>query len=484
MDVLFGLALSEQEINVLKDINDFIYGKFLIFLLIGVGVYFTIRTRFVQGRLFLDSFRVVAEKTDDESLSSFQTLMIATASRVGTGNIAGVTTAIVIGGFGSVFWMWLLAIIGGASAFIETVLAQVYKEREGKIYKGGPSYYIQRALGQRWLGIVFSILLVITFAFGFNGLQAQTISSSFELYVDDYQESIIPIIIGLAMAIYAAYLFFGGAKRIANVTSIIVPIMATLYIVVGMVVFFTNTDKFFPTMKIILTEAFDFKEIFSANAATGGFAGSCMVQGIKRGLFSNEAGMGTAPNASAATEVSHPVKQGMVQVLSVFIDTILLCSTTAFIVMLAGPTGLTDDTGELLNGVPFIQKTLENEFGFYGIVFITISMILFAGTSIIGNYFYAEYNVKFITENKTVLLIFRILAVGMVFIGAQLDLRVAWNLADVSMGFLATVNCIAILLLGGIAIKVMDDYERQKKAGLDPVFRAEDVGIHNTDCWK
>lgn len=485
MNGLFGFELSEQEINILTSINDFIYGKFLIFLLIAVGLYFSIRTRFVQGRLFKESLLVVMEKTDDEeSLSSFQALMIATASRVGTGNIAGVTTAIVIGGFGAVFWMWLLAIIGSASAFIETTLAQVYKEKEESIYKGGPSYYIQRALGKRWLGILFSVLLIITFAFGFNGLQAQTISSSFELYIEDYQSSIYPTLIGIAMAAYAIYIFFGGARRIASITSIVVPIMATLYIIVGLAIIFTNIEQVLPSLKIIFTEALDFKTIFSADAMAGGFGASCLVQGIKRGLFSNEAGMGSAPNAAAAAEVSHPVKQGMVQVLSVFIDTLVICTTTAFIVILSGPIGLKDETGQLVNGIPFVQKALESEFGFAGIVFMTISIILFAGTSMIGNYFYAENNVKFITANKKVLFVFRLLAVIMIFIGAQLDLKAAWNIADITMGAMATVNCIAIVLLGNIAIRVMKDYERQKAQGLDPVFRAEDLGIDNTDCWK
>lgn len=485
MESWFGAETYKSIMGVLDSINDFMYSKFLIFLLIAVGLYFTIRTRFVQGRLFGDSIKTILEKKENEdSLSSFQTLMIATASRVGTGNIAGVTTAIVLGGYGAVFWMWILAIIGGASAFVETTLAQVYKEREGAIYKGGPSYYIQRALGQRWLGIVFSILLILTFAFGFNGLQSQTISSSFKLYVDNYDSSIYPIIIGAIMAVYAAYLFFGGAQKIAKVSSIIVPIMAVIYIVVGLVIFFTNIDKLGSSLSTLFSDAFDFQKIFDPNSVAGGFAGSCMVQGIKRGLFSNEAGMGSAPNAAAAAEVSHPAKQGMVQVLSVFIDTIIICSTTAFIVMLAGPIGLTDDNGDLVNGIPFVQKALESQFGFAGIVFITICIILFAGTSIIGNYFYAEFNMKFISENKTSLMIFRILAVAMIFIGAQLDLQMAWNLADITMGFMATVNCIAMLLLGGVAVKVLKDYEKQRSNGLNPVFLAKNVGLDNTDCWK
>ena len=254
--------------------------------------------------------------------------MIATASRVGTGNIAGVSTAIVMGGPGALFWMWIMAVVGSASAFIESTLAQVYKERDGKIFKGGPAYYIQRALGARWLGIIFAVLLILTFAFGFNGLQSFNIASAFEYYVPDFANSNVPMIIGVIVAIAAAILFFGGTHKISKISSILVPIMAGLYILIGLIIFFMNIGYLPEAMGIVMKEAFDWESIF------GGFAGSCVVLGIKRGLFSNEAGMGSAPNAAAAADVSHPAKQGLVQVLSVFIDTLLICSTTAFIVLL------------------------------------------------------------------------------------------------------------------------------------------------------
>lgn len=461
--------------NFLDTANDFLYSKFLIVLLIAAGLYFTIRTKFVQIRLLPESIRVVTEKSHTEGgMTSFQALMVATASRVGTGNIAGVATAIVMGGPGALVWMWIMCIIGGASAFVESTLAQVYKEKDGTIFKGGPAYYIQRALGQRWLGIIFAVLLILTFAFGFNGLQAFNITSAFEYYIPNFQDSSAPLIIGIILAVVAALLFFGGADKISKVSSVLVPIMAVIYIVMGLIIFFMNLDVLPRALGTAFSQAFDFDSIF------GGFAGSCMVIGIKRGLFSNEAGMGSAPNAAAAADVSHPAKQGLVQVLSVFIDTLLICSTTAFVVLLTEKYTV----GGELNGIPLVQQSVAAEFGEMGIHIVTIAIALFAFTSLIGNYFYAEFNIKFISQNKTFMLIFKILAVAMVFVGAQVDLTTAWNLADVLMGGMATVNIIAIVLLGGTAIKVLDDYQKQKAQGLNPVFKAENVGIHNTDLWK
>lgn len=469
LDVLNGYVGS---------INDFMYSKFLIILLVASGLYFTFRTKAAQIRLFPNSIQCVKEKGAEGKTSSFQALMVATASRVGTGNIAGVTTAVVLGGPGAIMWMWIMAIVGSASAFIESTLAQVYKEKDGDGYKGGPAYVIQRALGQRWLGIIFAIVLILTFAFGFNGLQSYTLTSAFDVYIDDFANTMAPVIIGLIVAAFSAVMFFGGSHLISKISSIIVPIMAVLYILVGLIVFFMNLEKVPEAFKTIVTAAFDFKAIF------GGFAGSCMVQGIKRGLFSNEAGMGSAPNAAATADVSHPAKQGLVQVLSVFIDTILICTTTAFIAVLAGPTGAVDSNGELLNGIPFVQEALNSQFGAIGIHFITLCIVLFAATSIIGNFYYVELNIKFISENKTFMNIMKVLAVLMVFIGANVDLAFAWNLADVLMGAMATINIIALFLLGNKAIKVVKDYEKQRKEGKDPVFKAADVGITDTDYWK
>lgn len=462
----------------LKSLNDFLYSYILIFLLVAAGIYFTIRTRFVQFRLIKDALKALKEKAEDngngKSVSSFQALMISTASRVGTGNIAGIATAIVAGGPGAVFWMWIMAIIGSASAFIESTLAQVYKVKDGKDFRGGPSYYIERALGKRWLGVLFSILLIACFAYGFNGLQTYNMSSALEYYIPNYSDTVLPAIVGLIIAAATAFVIFGGVHRIGFITSVVVPIMAGIYLLMGLFITLTNLKHVPEMFSIILDGAFDFQAIF------GGFAGSTVLIGIKRGLFSNEAGMGSAPNASATATVSHPVKQGMVQVLSVFIDTLLICTTTAFILLLSGVTGVPGK----LDGIPYVQAAISANVGSVGIHFITFSIFAFAFTSLIGNYYYAESNILFIKNNRILLNVFRISCLIAIFLGAQADFSTVWNLADVLMGFMAIENILVIFFLGGIAFKVLDDYMKQKKQGLDPVFKARNINLTNTDEWK
>ena len=464
--------------NLLASLNDFLYSYILIFLLVAAGIYFSIRTKFVQFRLISDAIKALKEKAENndngKSVSSFQALMISTASRVGTGNIAGIATAIVAGGPGAVFWMWVMAIVGGASAFVESTLAQVYKVKDGKEFRGGPSYYIERALGKRWLGILFSILLIACFAYGFNGLQTYNMSSALEYYIPNYSDTILPAVVGLLIAAATAFVIFGGVHRIGFISSVIVPIMAGIYILMGIFITLTNLDRVPEMFSLIFEGAFDFRAIF------GGFAGSTVLIGIKRGLFSNEAGMGSAPNASATATVSHPVKQGMVQVLSVFIDTLMICTTTAFILLLSGVTGIP----EKLDGIPYVQAAISANVGSLGIHFITFSIFAFAFTSLIGNYYYAESNILFIKNNRILLNVFRITCLIAIFLGAQADFSTVWNLADVLMGFMAIENILVIFLLGGIACKVIKDYTRQKKQGLDPVFKAKDVGLDNTDFWK
>ena len=453
--------------------NDWIYSNVLFWVLIAAGVFFSVRTGFAQIRMFPEGIRVLTEKSHKGGISSFQALMIATASRVGTGNIAGVATAIVSGGPGAVFWMWIMAVIGAASAFVESTLAQIYKQRDGDIYKGGPAYYIERAMKARWLGVVFAVLLILTFAFGFNGLQAYNIASALEHYAgDNYQTA--ALITGVVLAVISAALFFGGAQKISLVSSILVPIMAGIYILIGLIITFAHIGNLPEIFAEIFRDAFDFQAI------SGGFAGSCVVWGIKRGLFSNEAGMGSAPNAAAAADVSHPVKQGMVQVISVFIDTIIICSTTVFIILCTDQFTYGGD----LNGIPLVQKSVQSMFGEIGVGIITVSVALFAFTSLIGNYFYAEFNVKFISGNKIFMTVFRILAVIMVFIGANSNLQLAWNMADILMAGMALVNIISLFCLSGIAVRALDDYVRQKKQGKNPVFRAADIGLDNTDVWE
>lgn len=466
--------------NFLSHVNDFLYSYILIFLLVGAGIYFSIRTRFVQLTLLKDAFLALKEKSSDgenasgKPVSSFQALMISTASRVGTGNIAGIATALAAGGPGAIFWMWIMAVIGGASAFVESTLAQVYKVKDGDSFRGGPSYYIERALKKRWLGVLFSVLLICCFAYGFNGLQAYNISSSLEYYVKDYSNTMLPAVVGAVLALLTAVVIFGGVHRISFITSVLVPIMAGIYILVGVYVTVTNLSSVPEMFQTILSEAFDIKSII------GGFAGSTVLIGIKRGLFSNEAGMGSAPNASASAAVSHPVKQGLVQILSVFIDTLLICTTTSFILLLSNVKGVPGT----LDGIPYVQAALQSSVGTWGIHFITFSIFAFAFTSLVGNYYYAEANILFIKNSPVLLNLFRITCLIAIFFGAQANFSTVWNLADVLMGLMALVNIFAILLLGNIAFRVLDDYRAQKKQGKDPVFQASSLNLTDTDAWN
>ncbi len=464
--------------DILSKINDVMYTYILIVLLVGTGIYFTIRTRAVQFRLIGDGIKSMLGKSEvgedgKKKVSSFQALMISTASRVGTGNIAGIATAIAAGGPGAVFWMWVTAIIGGASAFVESTLAQVYKVKEDGQFRGGPSYYMERALGKRWMGVLFSILLIICFAYGFNGLQSYNMSSALQYYIPNYSDTMIPMIVGIILAVATALVIWGGVHRIGFISSVIVPVMASIYILVGIVTMIMHITELPAIFKLILDSAFDVQSIM------GGFAGSVVVIGIKRGLFSNEAGMGSAPNASASAEVAHPVQQGLVQVISVFIDTLLVCSSTAMMLLCSGVEG----EASKLDGIPYVQAAIRSNVGEWGIHFITVSIFAFAFSSVIGNYYYAESNILFIKNNKALLNVFRVTCVLAVFLGAQANFTLAWNFADVTMGFMAIVNIIAILLLGNVAIRVLKHYEQQKKDGLEPEFNAEDIGISNT-VWK
>ncbi|PKT79017.1 amino acid carrier protein [Helicobacter winghamensis] len=461
--------------NLVGATSGFLYTYWLVFALILCGLYLTIRTRFIQVRFLKDAFLVLKERGNKEHITPFGALMISTASRVGIGNIVGVSVAIAGGGVGALFWMWITAIVGGASAFVESTLAQVYKRRDGEHhYKGGPAYYIETALKSRSLGVLFATSLIFCFACGFNGLQSYTLTSSFEIFVgtEAYNDGYLTIFVGLVLAVLVSFFFFGGAKKSAIISSILVPIMAFGYLVVALIVVGMNVDKIPLIFGSVLQEAFNFEAIF------GGFAGSAIVIGIKRGLFSNEAGMGSAPNAAAAAHTSHPAKQGIVQTLSVFIDTLIICSASAFMVLCSNI-----DTSNL-QGMALIQGVMQGHLGTFGLMFVSIAIVLFAFTSLIGNYFYAEANFKFITENKLALQIFRACAVIMVFIGAQLNLSLAWDLADVFMGLMASINIVVILFLSNIAIKVLKDYEAQRKEGKNPVFKAENIGITNTEFWK
>lgn len=460
--------------SILGTMNDILYTYILIAALIIVGLYFTFRTKFMQFRMLPEALRVLtAKKQNDTGVSSFQALMISTASRVGTGNIAGVATAIATGGPGAIFWMWLLALIGGASAFIESTLAQIYKVRDKKTneYLGGPAYYIEIAMGKRWLGIVFAILLIACFAIGFNSLQSFNIVSAFAYYeTASVSAKTIAIVCGVLLSAATAFIIFGGVHRIGFISSVIVPVMACLYIVMGIVIVCMNLGEMPAIFSEVFASAFDFKAVF------GGFTGSCVMMGIKRGLFSNEAGMGSAANAAAAASVSHPVKQGLVQTLSVFLDTLVICTTTGMIL-------LCYSTAPAETGMPLVQAAVASRFGEIGIHFVTISVLLFAFTSVIGNYSYAESNIRFIKDDPKVLTIFRVCCVAVVMAGALSTFDFVWNLSDVLMGFMAIVNIIAMIFLGNKAVIALDDYCAQKKEGKDPVFSPKKLGIDKTSCW-
>ena len=460
--------------NFVGLVSGFLYTYWLVFALILCGLYLSFRTGFIQLRFLKDAIFVLREKSQKEHISPFGALMVSTASRVGIGNIVGVAVAIAGGGVGALFWMWITAILGGASAFVESTLAQVYKRSDGEhSYKGGPAYYIESALGSKSFGVLFAISLILCFSFGFNGLQSYTLTSAFDIYADGFENTSFKLFIGIIIALLSGYFFFKGAKTTAFISSVLVPAMALGYLLVALFVIFSNIEKLPMIFSHVFEEAFNFEAIFS------GFAGSAIVIGIKRGLYSNEAGMGSAPNAAASAHTSHPAKQGMVQTLSVFIDTLMICSCSAFMVLCADIAKNTE-----LKGLGLIQGVMQEHLGSFGLLFVSVAIVLFAFTSIIGNHFYAEANFKFISTSKRGLFVFRLLAMLMVFVGAQLSLSLAWDLADVFMGFMASVNIVAILLLSNIAVRVLKDYQKQRKEGKNPVFKASDVGINNTEFWK
>ena len=463
--------------KIISSISDALYGYILIILLILCGLYFTIRTRFAQFRLFGQQIKAVTEKPKDGSaVSSFQALMVSTASRVGTGNIIGVSTAICLGGFGSVFWMWIIAFIGAASALAESTLAQIFKKRGPDGWYGGPAYYIEGALKSRGLAIIFSILLVVTYGFGFNMLASYNLQSTFSGY-GFYNAEITPWVIGGIVALIVCYCLFGGGKRILKTTSFLVPFMGVAYILVALFIVLINITELPQIFVTIFKEAFDFKAIF------GGLSGSCLMYGIKRGLFSNEAGVGSAPNASASADVSHPIKQGLVQILSVFIDTILVCSATAFMCMCSS----VEPTKEI-SGAQYVQQALTSTLGKIGPIFITVAMVLFAFTTLIGNLFYVEQSIFYILKRKPGKLfytIYYVIASFVIFVGAGLSADLLWNFADVTMGLMTVINIPVIIILSKYVIKALKNYDAQSKAGIDPVFKSKDIGIEQQlDCWK
>lgn len=464
--------------KLIATVNDMLYGYILIILLIAGGIYFTVRTKFAQFRLFGAQIKAVAEKpTDKKGVSSFQALMVSTASRVGTGNIIGVSTALCLGGYGSVFWMWVIALLGSASALIESTLAQLYKKRgaDGNFY-GGPAYYIESGLKSKTLAAVFSVLLIITYGFGFNMLASYNLQSTFSAYAF-YRPTSTPWIIGVVLAVLVAYCLMGGGKRIAKITAVLVPIMGVTYVAVALFISIKNVGLLPSVLERIFAEAFDVKAVF------GGFSGSCVMYGIKRGLFSNEAGVGSAPNASASAEVNHPVTQGLVQILSVFIDTILICSATAFMCLCSGV-----EPQQALSGAPYVQAALQNVLGIAGPIFITAAMILFAFTTLLGNLFYVEQCLFYLFKRvpgKIFTMVYRIVAALVILLGAVLSADLLWSIADITMGMMALINMPAILILSKYALRALKNFEQQYHSGEEISFHAKDVGLADeVDCWE
>ncbi len=463
-------------LELLNEINDAIWGYCLIALLVGCGLWFTWRSRFVQFRMVGEMLRLLTDasvkpKGGEKHISSFQAFAVSLASRVGTGNLAGVATAIVVGGPGAVFWMWVMALFGASTAFVESTLAQLYKQHHTDSFIGGPAYYIRRGLHSRWMSVLFAVLITVTFGLANNSVQANTITGAMEGAFGWN-----PQIVGGVMAAVTLLIIFGGIQRIARVSSVLVPIMAVGYFVLALVIIIMNITLVPHVFQVIIESA------FGIHQAVGGAVGAAIMNGVKRGLFSNEAGEGSAPNAAATAAVSHPVKQGLIQALGVFTDTLVVCSCTAFIILISGLY-----TSPELNGITLTQAALQSEVGSWGPTFIAIAILLFAFSSIIGNYYYGEANIRFMTSNRMVMTIYRIASGGvMIMFGALTALHVVWSMIDFFMALLTMCNLAAIILLGKYAFRLLDDYRQQRRQGVkDPVFHRSQLPEIEQDisCW-
>ncbi len=459
---------------MLNALNDTL-GYILMAALAICGIWFTIHTKGVQFRMIGEMFRLLADKPDAKaggrSISSFQAFAVSVATRVGTGNLAGVATAIAIGGPGAVFWMWVMALLGAATAFVEATLGQLYKRRNGDTFIGGPAYYITHGLHHKQMAYLFAILITLTFGLSYNSIQSNTICGAM-----NHAFGWNPIIVGGVLAAISLFIVFGGIHRIAKLSTVLVPIMAVGYFVLVIVIMVMNYQLIPHVFKVILANAFDIRP------AMGGTFGAAIIYGAKRGLFSNEAGAGSAPNVAATADVSHPVKQGLIQSLGVFTDTLLVCSCTAFIILISG---LYDSTSA--NGIELVQVALDSEIGALGPYFIAVAILLFAFSSIVGNYYYGEVNVRFMTKSKTAMTVYRICSAGvMVIFGAIASLDSVWTLGDICTALLAFVNLFAIIALGKYAFRLLNDYRQQKKQGVKvPSFRRSQLPevADDLDCW-
>ena len=471
------MTLNLDALNTaITQVNDALWTYLLIGALIICGLYFTVRTRFVQFTLLGDMFRQLVDASPasggKKHISSFQAFAVSVATRVGTGNLAGVATAIAVGGPGAVFWMWIIALVGSATAFVEATLAQLYKRPDSESFIGGPAYYISRGLRKKWMAALFAVLLTLTFGLSYNSIQSNTICGAL-----NQAFGFNPTVVGIILSAIALFIAFGGIQRIAHVSSILVPVMAIGYFILALVVVIMNYDLVPHVIKLIIENAFGFGQV------AGGGLGMTIMIGIRRGLFSNEAGEGSAPNVAATAHVSHPVKQGLIQALGVFTDTLLVCSCTAFLVLISGLY-----TTEGIQGIQLTQASMESQVGSWGTIFVAIAIILFAFSSIIGNYYYGEANIRYLTDKKWVLQVFRILSGGVfVFFGAIASFEFVWNLGDLFMALLTLCNLIALIFLCKYVFKLLDNYRDQKRRGIkNPVFHRSDLPevADDLDCWE
>jgi len=471
--------------DLIDIINGIIWSNALIFLCLAAGVYFSIATRFVQISYFQEMIRLLfGGKSSEQGVSSFQAFAIAISGRVGTGNIAGVATAIAMGGPGAIFWMWVIAFLGASSAFIESTLGQIYKEVNNGVYRGGPAYYIEKGLGIKWYAMVFAFATILSTILFLPGVQSNSIALSANNAFD------IPVhYTGIVVTIALGLIIIGGVKRISKVAEIVVPFMALAYILMAVIIIVMNITQV-PTVFALI-----FKSALNLEATYSGVFGMAIAWGVKRGIYSNEAGQGTAPHAAAAAEVSHPVKQGLVQSFSVYVDTLFVCTATALMILFTGQFNVLNPEGgfivENLPDVPFgpefTQFAIGTHFPSIGKGFIAISLLFFAFTTIMAYYFIAEANLSYLTRNNSSKWSVRLLQVailGATFYGSIKTAEIAWTLGDIGVGMMAWLNIVAILLLRKPAFKAFDDYKKQRKAGKDPVFVAKDIGLDNTDLWK
>lgn len=466
-------------------LNGIIWSQGLIYLCLGAGLFYSLATRFMQVRHIKDMVKLMFDgKSSEAGVSSFQALSMALSGRVGTGNIAGVATAIAYGGPGAVFWMWLIAFLGAGSGFVEATLGQVYKTKQDGQFRGGPAYYIEKGLKLKWYAVLFAIVTVFATGMLLPGVQANSIAAGMENAF-----GIHPAITGIFLVAVLAFIIFGGVKRIANVAQIVVPFMALGYILVALIIVILNISQLPAVLSLIFSSA------FGADAAFGGIIGSAIAWGVKRGIYSNEAGQGTAPHAAAAAEVSHPAKQGLVQAFSVYVDTLFVCTATAFMILFTGmynvtPEGapaIVNNLGDVEPGPVYTQQAVESVLPGFGAPFVAIALLFFAFTTIMAYYYMAETNLAYL--NRTVKRIWsdyalKIVILGVVFYGSVKSASLAWTLGDIGVGSMAWLNVIAILLLTKPALKVLKDYEDQKKQGKDPVFDPIKLGIKDADFWE